>query len=184
MLPTLPKVDLVLTDPPYGVGFQYERCEDVDVSWVPNVVTRIKARVTVVTPGIDNLCTWPQPRWVCAWIKANSMNAGRLSGPSTVSRNLWEPILWYGTYPDNQLSRDIFHVPTVVRSNGHPCPKPLPLFMPIVASVEGIVCDPFMGSGTTLVAAKNLGRKAIGIEIEEKYCEIAAQRLSQEILAL
>ena len=66
----------------------------------------------------------------------------------------------------------------------HPAPYPiklLTLLINIHSSKGNIVVDPFMGSGTTLVAAKLLGRKAIGIEIEEKYCEIAVKRLAQEV---
>ena len=66
----------------------------------------------------------------------------------------------------------------------HPTQKPAQLMIRIMKLYPGAetICDPFMGSGTTLVAAKQLGRKAIGIEIEEKYCEIAVRRLSQEML--
>ena len=70
--------------------------------------------------------------------------------------------------------------------NGHPCPKPLGVWRKILRRVSpednGPILDPFMGSGTTLRVAKDLNRKAIGIEIEEKYCEIAANRMSQEVL--
>lgn len=75
----------------------------------------------------------------------------------------------------------------VERQNGHPTPKPLPLMLELVSLFTDpgeTILDPFMGSGTTLRAAKDLGRKAIGIELEEKYCEIAAKRMCQGVLAL
>ncbi|HXE85532.1 MAG TPA: site-specific DNA-methyltransferase, partial [Hyphomicrobiaceae bacterium] len=65
----------------------------------------------------------------------------------------------------------------------HPSPKPLNVVTWLLDSLPGgSVLDPFMGSGTTLRAAKDLGRRAIGIEIEERYCEIAVQRLAQQVL--
>jgi site-specific DNA-methyltransferase (adenine-specific) len=69
---------------------------------------------------------------------------------------------------------------------GHPTQKPVALMRLLIQRTPPLtdVLDPFMGSGTTLRAAKDLGRKAIGIEIEERYCEIAAKRMAQEVLAI
>jgi site-specific DNA-methyltransferase (adenine-specific) len=81
---------------------------------------------------------------------------------------------------------DVWEFAPPSKRNGHPCEKPINLMKHIIGistKSTDTILDPFMGSGTTLVAAKELGRKAIGIEIEEKYAEIAAQRLSQEVFS-
>ena len=103
-----------------------------------------------------------------------------------------EAILWFHKGDKlNLVERHPFRHDCYIARNigregveGHPTVKPLDIVQDLVSRIPGTVLDPFLGSGTTTRAAKNLGMKAIGIEIEEKYCEIAAQRLSQEVLAL
>lgn len=79
------------------------------------------------------------------------------------------------------------YISPIAPPEGHPTAKPLPMLADMVRKFTNhgdTVLDPFAGSGTTLVAARNLGRKAIGVELEEKYCEIAAKRLAQDVLDL
>jgi DNA modification methylase len=174
ILPSLPKVDLVLTDPPYGMNKAEwdKRIVPVD-SWLP--VARSLAP-TALFSGIKGMYDYPRPDWVMAWVRLGSVQRnGALRG-----FNNWEPILTYGLI---SLPNDTVCIPNFPDVEGHPTPKPLRLIRAVLSRLpRGTVLDPFMGSGTTLRAAKDLGRKAIGIEIEERYCEIAAKRMAQEVL--
>ena len=105
--------------------------------------------------------------------------------------SLFRPVderIFWGTSGKPALLSGINH-PSVLRMcpeghSRHPAPFPIELPSLLIPLVGGTILDPFMGSGTTLRAAKDLGRQAIGIEIEERYCEIAARRLAQEVLPL
>ena len=196
ILPKLEKVDLVLTDPPYNaknIGPNqrvYEgtvmQLSDEDylkfcLDWFKLV--KPKSESIVFTPGIANTHNYPQPKWQLCWHKPASVSFNRMGG-----FNAWEPIFVYGNTKEARFGQDYLMFNTLNFTKGdernHPCPKPLSLWQYILGNFEGEVLDPFLGSGTTAVAAKKLNRHCIGIEIEEKYCEIAAKRCSQSVMEL
>lgn len=189
VLPQLEPVDLVLTDLPYGNGTAYGTFDDtpenvaVLVQNVMPLLLRVSKRV-LITPGVANIHSYPKPDWILSW----TTPAGAGSGPWGFC--CWQPVLAYGKDPylAEGLGRrpDAKEMTYTSAVNGHPVPKPIEVMRWLVArgSVKqaDTILDPFMGSGTTLRAAKDLGRKAIGIEIEERYCEIAVKRLAQGVL--
>lgn len=117
------------------------------------------------------------------WDKGESPGMGRIDWPFGVTYELIYVAGegWAGKRRGGIIRVD--HNSSVAGASGHPTQKPLALIEQLLAfAPTGSIADPFAGSGTTLVAAKNLGRRAVGVEISERYCELAAQRLSQNVL--
>ena len=193
ILPELPKVDLVLTDPPYGVDLDYGSYDDSFANWRKLIDTTLPMMrqlssgcVLLPTSKLESeayLFTHYMPDWRICWFKGASCTR------SFVGFKDWETIFVYGK-PRGSQFHDYFHAKANrVRKEitGHPCPKPVEWALWLISKCSisnDTVVDPFLGSGTTAVACKDLNRHCIGIEINEKYCEIAAKRCSQGVFDL
>lgn len=173
IIPTLDKVDAVVTDPPYGIGMdggkvgrsEYAKRDwdsaPADVTWI------IESGVPAIVWGGNYFSLRPAQKWL-VWDKQNDPTTyadcelawTNLKGSIRVFR--W---LWSGPYQQQREER------------WHPTQKPLKLMQWCLDMTEGHVVDPFMGSGTTGVACAKMGRSFIGIEIDEGYFDIACRRI-------
>ena len=178
IMPELEPVDLVLTDPPYGLGekwtggtwftknvYESDKCE-----WDKTQDERVEFIIGLGLPSIiwgGNYYNLKPSRCYLSWVKRDNMP----------------------TMADFELAWTNFDRPSKEyynRRNGwvrkHPTEKPVALFIWCIgwSKINGVTIDPFFGSGTTAIACERLNRKWIGIEIEEKYCEIAAKRIEAE----
>lgn len=161
----------------------FDRCRALSkgLVWI-NHKTRYRDTV-----GIHPLSLFPWPFYSeVVWDRGGSitLNARKFAPSHEYWYAFGTPHWW-----DDSLNANmsVWRINPERNQPGHPCPYPVNLVTPCIAAScppLGVVLDPFMGSGTTLVAAKRLGRKAIGIELEEKYCEIAAKRLAQGALPM
>ena len=193
ILPEIGKVDLVLTDPPYGIGeskgknkargciatskdYGFSEWDNAPIPW-PVIEQCISYGSKAIVFGGNYYPVPPSPCWL-VWNKDNGKTDfadcelawTNLKG--AVRMLTWR---WNGMLQQDMKNKEY---------RWHPTQKPVPVMKWCVVQAEPVasVLDPFMGSGTTLVAAKALGKKAIGIEIEERYCEIAAKRMAQAVL--
>lgn len=204
ILPLLPdnSVDLVLTDPPYGIGdmvsgniskgrlhkTRYTKFVD-SVQYVKeHVIPAIEICLSISTRMIIT------PGWKCLKHYPQWNSFGGFYMPAAVGMQLWgssdcQPILYYGKPHDigKRIHKCSFQLTEPPSCSEHPCSKPYKAWSKILSlrsETDNNILDPFLGSGTTAVAAKNLGRRFIGIEISEKYCEIAVDRLRQGVMNL
>lgn len=198
VLPLLPKVDAVITDPPYGIdlgstkgsggshGLQleaYASYADTYDNYVAQVVPVLKQAIEQT--GRAAVFIGPHIHELPKFDALGGVYCSAATGRHQWGFKNFLPVLFYGTYPDLHKGAQY---PTVIASNetaeknGHPVPKPLGWMRWLVALTSRrfeTVLDPFMGSGTTGVACAQQGRSFVGIERERKYFDIACERISR-----
>ncbi len=206
VLPTLGMFDLLLTDPPYGVAYVTSRrsrsdpkraaiANDADLTCFSEAWAVLWARLeedahwyVFASPRRISsvIAITGNPKSIICWDKGDRGTVGDLTCGFGES---WEAI-FYGCRDRKPLNgsrpRNVIRVDwSSTMDPVHPTVKPVGLLRKLIgwSSSEGqTILDPFMGSGTTLLAAKREGRKAVGIELEERYCESAVKRLKQGVL--
>lgn len=195
------EADVLVTDPPYGIEWK-----GIDNYTINGFVRSKKTGITndETTKIRDNILDlWQEKPAIVfgSWRQLRPENtkhrliwnkAGKAPGPTNspffpVDEEIY--IIGNGFISTSPPMKTIITTTEprsiAVAQIGHPTPKPVGLMEILIQRCpEGVIADPFAGSGATLIAARNLGRKAIGVELEEKYCEIIAKRLSQQAFDL
>jgi len=188
------RFDIIITDPPYGINHStnyYSRgrsnlttCNDYMPIYNDNKPFNPKSLIIYQKP----LCMWGANYYADKLPSMSGWLVWDKERPDKLDQATCE-LAWTNFVKGTRRFRWLWHGMIRKKYKGneplyHPTQKPIALIMWILElkwTPKGIILDPFMGSGTTLVAAKELGRQAIGIEIEEKYCEIAVNRLRQDV---
>lgn len=184
ILPTLPPVDALVTDPPYGMAFRsnYRATKHADISgdkteellaWSCGIPA---SHSRYIFCRWDNLYSCPKPRSLVTWVK-NNWSMGDLEHEHARQT---EVMLFYpgpGHFFPRGRPQDVIRAPRTDNDN-HPTEKPVQLMQAVIEWTGGTVCDPFMGSGTTGVAALRLGRKFIGIELDPIHFDTACRRIT------
>jgi site-specific DNA-methyltransferase (adenine-specific) len=191
ILPTLGKVDAVVTDPPFNAGKDFQNdalperewksfCASVAASFLSlgadNYLVEVGKSDVSMRAALDARLPY---RWAIALNYTNAMRNGAVGYAN------FGLVYWYGgKCYKRYMDRIDAALESTVDEFKHPSPKEPRHYSRLIEMFSpdrGVICDPFMGSGTTGVAAVKLGRKFIGIEIEPRYFEIACRRISDAL---
>ena len=186
ILPTLGKADAVVTDPPYGMAFRSNHRSTKNAAIANDDASDCLALACTLAPNHSAhvFCRWgnlrsiPEPRSLITWVK-NNWSMGDLEHEH--ARQTEVAAFYPGPrhfFPKGR-PQDVIRAPRTENAF-HPTEKPVQLMVSFVEWTSGVVLDPFMGSGTTGVACARLDRAFIGIEIDEKYFDIACKRIADE----